>query len=323
MQVFLGQTQLDETQPIFTNIEPIDSISEGYQAEYTYIKDQIVKKFFEQYDANKLKIILNMFGCKNSDCPRLIDICSIDYVTSAPFQKRLIQIGEKNYTDRSNVTDSIINNSTSETKVKIGDHSKEIKQQFRVNISKIDDLSTAAQLSIPFTAQTNMLFNFSKKPEESYSFEQSSVALSLPMEIDLEPCTQMNYSIHFAKYKLIIYYLMSFELHANSVIKHPHVPDNSASVVFMKTPLIEFLTKNVAFIQNIKYPNSTAIKLQSIDNARFKLDNFPTNEEISSEEADFEISSKEKVLGCGETTTTSTTTTTTTTSTTTTKPMAN
>lgn len=75
-------------------------------------------------------------------------------------------------------------------------------------------------------------------------------------------------------------YSFDFELHELSVIKHPGV-DGRSNVVFMKTPLLNFLQSHIDLVKNLKFATPTAVKLEILAENRFILRNFPAEEKIT------------------------------------------
>lgn len=262
----------------------MESISDDVQSEFDNIRNQIVQQFFVEYDPQKLAIILNTLGCQTiDDCPTLIRISSIDFIIRhVDFVKLYIERGEKqkkNVIHSVNVT--IWNNSTSQQEVNTPHQDLKVTQNFQVNIRKTDNIAAPdVIMSIYFTGNEILTFNFTKNEMESANRTQIKVVNALPQKVVLDACTKMNVTYNFYEYEEFNYYLLDFEIYDGlSTINHPDVDANS-NVIFVKSNLINFLKTHVEFVQNLKFKNSIVIRLYSAGNDRFFLQNFPTTETI-------------------------------------------
>lgn len=265
----------------------MNKLNDDSESEFANIRNQIIKQFFAEFDPKKLPKILEIVGCKTSDCPALIDISSIDYMIDKGIiqhVKRLTSIGERrNKKVTESLSTTLINNSTSKIEASTEPKQLNVVQNFEVNIRKTGRMWCDAPKEISFTAASNLIFNFTKNWLEDVgtsNLSQPFVLHAFPQSVTLNPMTKMNVTYNFYQYEQSIEYSFDFELFKSSTIKHPNVGGNG-NVVFTTSSLLDFLQKHLELVKNLKYASSTSIRLESIAENRFTLRNFPATEKIT------------------------------------------
>lgn len=298
---FSVQTQSDNQNilDIFsTKQKAVDKLVDDTEDEFLHIRNQIIEKFYAEFDDANLKKVLDMVGCRTADCPVLIEISSIDYMIHNAIPnhaKRFIRVGEiRNKTVHHSETITLINDSASKVEAYTEPKQLDVVQHFEVNIDKTGGIGCGSEKEIPFTAATNLVFNFTKNNLETSSQSQPFVVHALPQRVILKPMTKMNVTYQFYQYEQNIEYLFDFELFETSSIKHPGVHGNN--VMFIKSPLIPFLTSHVEMIKNLKYANPNSIRLEPIAEKRFMLRNFPANEKITNFGVELKYGKPESII---------------------------
>lgn len=287
---------------VFTAQINSNVLADDSEAEFVFIKNQIVKQFYAELNPENLKKILDMIGCRTADCPTLIDISSIDFQiqnTIPNHIKRYVSISES---ENKNVTHSetqtLQNNSTSKLEVTTEPVHLNVTQEFDVSIGKTGGILCEGEKSIPFTASENHMFNFTKSLVETSKRNQSFMVNAAPEKVVLKPMTKMNVTFNFYQYQQNIMYLFDFELDKSSVIKHPGVKGDN--VMFIKTPLLDFLQSHIDFVKNLQFATPSAVKLEILADNRFILRNFPAVETITNFGVDVIHEDPECIYACPE-----------------------
>lgn len=247
--------------------------------DFTNIKNQIAERYFAEYDAQRLKIITDVLGCKTIDCPQLLSATNIDY--------NILDVVGKKYIGRGDRVNKIVIQST-DTEVANSSPSKQIIrsisyflkciQSLTVTITKTTQVHSEKSVNI-WIFKSKSSFTFTHK-EETTTSETNETTIFFPSQnITVEPFTKMNTTFNFFQYDDINNYFVDFEIAENSTISHPEVDANS-NLVFVKKPLGDFLTKNVDFLPTLKYENDTVLKLVENDD-KLILKNFPMSEKIT------------------------------------------
>lgn len=281
----------------------LDTFIDDVDSEFINIKNQIVKRFYVEYDPVKLKIILNTLGCKTlEDCQTLLDISSIQYVIKhTSWVKHYIGRGEQaNKKLNHSATVTITNNSNEKRDLITTFEDWNVTQEFQVDINKTDHLFTETKIMpISFTADKPFDFTFNKNNVESANQSQPFVLNTIPQNVSLEPLTKKNVTYNIVQYDEFNYYSMDFIIFETSTITHPVVDKN---VVFITTNLLKFLKTRIEFVKTMTFKNSRVVRLDvTTETSRsntvnvFKLNNFPAIEKITNFAVETEYSDSEPI----------------------------
>lgn len=247
--------------------------------DYTIIRNQLVKRYFSQFDPNRLKIITDKLGCKTTDCPQLIAASKIDY--------KVVALDRKEYAGRASKQNKVVihstdaeavNNSPSKQEVITVGYSIKVTQYYEATVTKTIDISSDVSITVKFV-KLDASFKFGKTTSEKRQSSNETTLDTPSQRIQVEPYTKMNVTFNFYQYEDINNYLLDFVIDKGSVITHPDV-NTISNVIFVNGPLDEFLSKNVDFLSTIQYENETDIKIIERD-GKFMLKNLPATEKIT------------------------------------------
>lgn len=248
------------------------------QFEFTNIKNQITAKIFSEYDAQRLKIITDSLGCKTVDCPQLISASNIEYNILELVGREYIGRGEKQPKVVIQSTDTEISNA-SPVQQNISTVSYVLKciENYELTITKTTQIRTEKTIDLFFYKKTTTT-TFTKKDVERTGTTAERTVQFPSQNVTVEPLSKLNVTFNFVQYDDINNYLIDFQIADNSTLSHLDVVGND--VVFVQTPLGEFLRKNIPFISTLKYDDAKMLKLIEKD-GKFILKNFPTSETIT------------------------------------------
>lgn len=246
--------------------------------DYTIIRNQLVKRYFSQFDSNRLKIITDKLGCKTTDCPQLLAASKIDY--------KVVALDRKEYTGRASKQNKVVihstdaetvNNSPSKQEVTSVGYSIKVTQYYEATVTKTIDISSDVSIQVEFV-KFGPSFKFGRTSSEKRQ-SSNEITLDAPSQrIVVDSYTKMNVTFNFYQYEDINNYFLDFVIDNSSVISHPDVK-TSSQVIFVNRPLDEFLMKNFDFLSTIQYENGTDIKIVERD-GKFVLKNLPATEKI-------------------------------------------
>lgn len=260
--------------------------------DFTNIKNQIAKQYFAEFDAQHLKTLTNLLGCKTIDCPQLIDATNIQYNILDTFGRQYIGKGERQNKIIIQSTDThIINQSPAVQNVTSVGYNLKCIQTYEVIITKTTQIRTEKEVNL-ILYKKKKVETFTQKEVEKFADVNETTTYFPPQNITVEPFSKMKVSFNFFQYDDIINYFLHFEIAKNSTISHPEIGANS-NVIFVKKELGTFLEKHVDFLTTLNYSQENMIKLEAIDE-KFILKNFPTTEKITNYGADVVFGRAEK-----------------------------
>lgn len=256
--------------------------SEPELDDFANIKNQIVKQYFSDYDAARLKIITDALGCKSSDCPQLLAASKIEYNILDVYGKKFIGREDRINKIVIQSTDTeVVNSSPAQQTITTISYFLKCIQSLEVKITKTTTTRSEKKINL-FLYKKKTEVTFTQKEEETYR-ERNETTIFFPSQnVTTDAFTKMNVTFNFFQFDDINKYFVDFEIALNSTISHPEVDDTS-NVIFVKKSLGDFLQKHTDFLSTLKYPNDTVIQLEAIEKPekKFVLKNFPTFEMIT------------------------------------------
>lgn len=263
--------------------------------DFTNIKNQIVKRYFADYDPAKLKVITDALGCESTDCPQLLSASNIAYNILNVYAKRFIGRNDKINKMVVQSTDTeVVNSSPAPQRVISVPYFMTLTQYTEVIVKKTSSTHSKGGINIGLYKNVKEV-TFTETKESKYSETNTTTILFPSQNITINPLTAMNVTFNFFQFDDINNYSIDLEIGLDSTISHPDVDANS-NVVVVKKELGDFLKKHADFLPTLKYPNDSVIKIDAKEDngQRFLLRNFPTVEQITGYGVDVGYSHAEK-----------------------------
>lgn len=275
------QCDVKKCQEIAANqFNPVRSLDKTDKSDYTNIRDQIMKKFYSEYDSDRLKIILNKYGCKSIDCPELFAATKIDYSIADAVEQRYIGRGNNINKVVFHSTDTeVVNNSPSQQVISTIPYFLNFSQSFEFKISNTDQITSNGKGKNLIVYKSKTTITFTQQREETRTETKETTILFASQKMTIFPLTQMNITFDFFQYDDINNYFLDFEIDNNSTFTHPDVDVNS-NIIMTKSSLGNFLQNHIDFLPKLKYENENMLKLQE-KGEKFILRNFPTTEKMT------------------------------------------
>lgn len=258
---------------------PVATYANTEYNDYTVIKNQIAKQYFEEYDPKRLKALTTALGCNSTDCPKLMAATNIKYNLLDSVDRTYVGRGDKLHKIIFHSADTEVeNNSASQQKISGRPFLLTMTRNFQVVFTKTKN-SHSEKGSNYWVYKKKSSITFTEKEEQKYT-ETNITTMNFPSQnITVAPFTKMNTTFNFYQYDDINNYLLDFEVAANSTFTHPELDANS-KVISVTKPLGDFLKNHVDFLSTIKYESETALKLVEFE-GKFVLKNIPTMEKLS------------------------------------------
>lgn len=250
----------------------------GYN-DYTNMKDQIARQYFNEYEPQRLRAIKSALSCNSNDCPQLIAATDIKYNILDSVGRHYVGRGDKINKFIFYSTDTEVeNNSPSQQVVTRRPFSLTMESSFEVIFTKTRQ-TYSEKKSNWLVYKKKGSVTFTQEEEERYSETNETTIYFPSQKITVAPFTKVNTTFNFFQYDDINNYLLDFEIADSSTLTHPELNEISL-VVNVTRPLGDFLKKHIDFLSNLKYENDTVLKLIA-NEGKFILKNLPTIEKLT------------------------------------------